>query len=537
MLSTFSSVTNVGAFVLVLIWLLSKVLKTGRREQHLPPGPPTLPIVGNLHVLPAESPHVKFTEWARTYGDIYSLKIGPRTMVVVSSMEAAKELMDKRSANTSDRPPSHMVDRITNGMSLFMLPYADTWRVMRKAAQAILTPRAVESHLPIQKAEAIQLMYDFLKDPEGFFGHLGRYSNSIMMSVLFGNRCPRYESRHSKAFFEAQELWNLAQSTTVPPVDLLPFLDYIPNRWAWWKRLAKEVRRRQRELYFGLVNGCEARMKKGEENGSYMEEILIRQKELGLNKEMIGYLGGGLLEGGSDTAALFLKYLVMSLVAFPRVRRKAQAEIDRVIGHERTPTLADFKELPYIQALIKEVHRYRPVVPVVPHATMADEEYRGFVIPKGSILLANTYGIYHNPHYYDDPDSFYPERYLIAEHGNKQGVDASSFRNSIIFGYGRRFCPGMHLAEVSVNLNTMNLIWAFDFDAVEGAPVSLDNYEKKGILPSPLPFKCRIRPRNQNVVNIIEREFKEATETFVKFERDLDPADKQWVDELRKNLI
>ncbi|ESK85932.1 cytochrome p450 [Moniliophthora roreri MCA 2997] len=527
----------------LLAWLLFKALRIGRRERFLPPGPPTVPILGNMHVFPTESPHLKFTEWAHEYGEIYSLKIGSSTIIVISSMEAAKELMDKRSSITSDRPKNHMVDKITNGLSLVCCRYSDTWRVLRKAAHAALTSKAVESHLPIQKAEATQVMHDLVKDPGGFFEHLGRYSNSVMISVLFGKRCPRYESHESRAFYQVEAMWNRALSPAVPPVDILPFLDHIPERWAWWKGLAKEVRRRQRELYFGLLDECEERMKRGEENGSYMEQVLSgRDESVGLDREMIGYLGGSLLEGGSDTTTSFLRNLVLLLTAFPRAQQKAQEEIDRVVGRDRIPTLADIKDLPYVQALIKEIHRFRPVLPlVIPHTTLADEEYLGYLIPQGTIIFVNSHAIYRSSEYFDDPDAFYPERYLVTLYGTKPGADASSFRDNLAFGYGRRVCPGIHLAENSLNLNTMNLIWAFDFEPVKDSagneiPVSLENYEKKGMLPSPLPFKCQIRPRYQNVIGIIEREFKEATDTFVKFERDLAPADKKWVDEIRGRL-
>jgi hypothetical protein len=182
---------------------------------------------------------------------------------------------------------------------------------MRKAAHTILTPKAVVNHLPIQvcpiqtfinprsinglmrcvprkRAETIQVLHDFLTTPDDFFKHIGRYANSVIMSVLFGKRCPRFETPESTAFFESMEIWNRCVSPVVPPVDLLPFLDYIPERWAWWKGLALDTRAKQRRLYFGLLEECEKRMAKGEDNGSYMEEVLIRQGELGLSREMIG---------------------------------------------------------------------------------------------------------------------------------------------------------------------------------------------------------------------------------------------------------
>ena len=75
-----------------------------------------------------------------------------------------------------------------------------------------------------------------------------------------------------------------------PPVDLLPILKYVPERWASWKTLCKDVRKAQRTLYFGLLTECEERVKRGEENGSYIEQVVMRQKEFGMNREHIGYV-------------------------------------------------------------------------------------------------------------------------------------------------------------------------------------------------------------------------------------------------------
>uniref|UniRef100_A0A0W0G8B7 Cytochrome p450 n=1 Tax=Moniliophthora roreri TaxID=221103 RepID=A0A0W0G8B7_MONRR len=179
----FDFVTLVLLFFLT--WLVSKILRVGRRESYLPPGPPTIPILGNLHLFPTASPYIKFAEWGQQYGDIYSLKISSGNAVVVNSMEVAAELLDKRGATTADRPKLHMVDKVTGGLNLALCRYSDTWRVLRKAAHTILTPKAVEKHLPIQVAEATQILHDFLTNPDNFFEHIGRYSNSVV--IIFRN--------------------------------------------------------------------------------------------------------------------------------------------------------------------------------------------------------------------------------------------------------------------------------------------------------------------------------------------------------------
>ncbi|KAL0069963.1 hypothetical protein AAF712_002859 [Marasmius tenuissimus] len=362
------------------------------------------------------------------------------------------------------------------------------------------------------------------------------------MSVLYGKRCPRYETPETTAFFIAQHEWELLlEPGATPPLDLLPFLQKVPERWANWKRDVRQCRKHQRDLYFGLLDETKERMDKGEENGSYMEEVIRRQEEFEMDREMMGYLGGVLIEGGSDTTSSFLQSVVLAMIAFPEAQKKAHAELDRVIGPHRLPTLDDLPELPYIRAIIQETQRFRPVAPLaIPHATTAPEEYKAYFIPEGSTIFVNIWGIFHDPELYDDPDTFNPDRYLLTENGTKPGVDGSDLRSNLGFGCGRRICPGIHLAQNSINLNTMRLLWAFDFaratDPKTGELIDVNvNDYLKGILTAPCPFRASITPRSTEVVGIIEREFHEATDTFSKFEFGLSAEDKSYLGRYRSD--
>ncbi|KAJ7257797.1 cytochrome P450 [Mycena rebaudengoi] len=468
-------------FFCALVWLR----KVGAREAGLPPGPATLPFLGNLHIFPTGFAHYKFTEWARKYGGIYSLKLGSGTVVVLTDTAAIKELMDIRGATTADRPPMHVADVVTGGLHLALGRYTENWRTLRRAAHAILTPQASARHLPIQQAEATQLLHDILRQPQAYRAHTRRYSSSVIMSVLYGKRSPRYETPQTTAFFKAQHEWDLLlEPGTTPPIDFIPILKLVPARFAKWKRDCAKVRKLQRDLYFGLLDETKKRLSAGEENGSYMEEILTRQEEFGMDREMTGYLGGILIEGGSDTTSLYIQSLILALIAYPEAQKKAQEEVDRVVGEHRMPTLDDLERMPYIRAIILEVHRFRPVAPLlIPHATLAREEYKGYVIPKGATIFVNALGIFHDPELYDDPENFIPDRYLLTKNGTKPGVDGSNLRPNLAFGVGRRTCPGIHLAQNSININTMNLVWAFNFETdtdSAGNPVKVDvfDYEK-----------------------------------------------------------
>ncbi|KAJ7609443.1 cytochrome P450 [Roridomyces roridus] len=491
--------------------------KVGSRESDLPPGPPTLPIIGNLHLFPTKSPHFKFTEWARIYGGIYSLKIGPGTVIVLTDPNAVKELLEKKSGSTSDRPAIYIVELVTRGLHVALARYGDTWRTLRKTAHSILTAQAAERHLPIQQAEAAQLLYDILCTPKGFFTHGRRYSSSIIMSVLYGKRAPRYETPETTLFFRMWHEWTaLLEPGATPPIDLIPLLRFFPPWPTKWKRAATRIRAWQRDLYFRFLGQTEDRLRRGEPNGSYMEEVVRKQKEFGLDRETAAYFAGALIEGGSDTTSAYLNSFILCMVAHPTFRR------------ERRKKLTELK---------LQIHRFRPVAPLLfPHAATKSERYLNYMIPNGSTIFVNSWGIFHDPDLYEDPESFLPERFLLTENGTKPGLETSSLKPTLSFGVGRRACAGIHVAQNSINISVMNLLWAFDFKPpvdLEGNVIEPDLWGQ-GITTDPLPFECQITPRTREKAELIRQEFFDATDVFEKFEFGLSSEDREFVAQSRR---
>ncbi|KAG9095721.1 hypothetical protein FS749_009926 [Ceratobasidium sp. UAMH 11750] len=518
-----------------------KLLRIGRRESYLPDGPPTVPILGNLHVFPPGAAHFQLSEWARKYGGIYSLKLGTKTAIVLTDATAVKDLMDKRSQSTADRPSNHVADLVTSGLYMALAGYTEDWRTLRRVSHEMLTPHACGQHLPIQRAESVQVLHDCLVEPKRFYTHLRRYSASVILSVLYGKRAPRFETQEVTDFFEMQHNWQGVLSPgAVPPIDFFPFLKYIPTPFASWKQRCFTARRLQRKIYFGLQGETEERIAQGYENGCFMEQMLARRAEFGMNREQVVYLAGVLIDGGSDTTSSWMQSLVLGMIAFPDALKKAHEELDRVVGRDRMPTPDDFPRLPYVQAVVKEVHRWRPVAPLaIPHATIDDITYRGFRIPAGSTIFVNNWGMFHDPDVYERAEDFWPDRWILGEFGTKPGVDDTDRRNNIWFGSGRRFCPGVHLANNSLMINTMNLLWAFDFglatDPATGKEVPVDIYNyAKGIVSCPEPYQCTIKPRSAHHAEIIEHEFAAAESAFVEYEHGLREVDQAYVNAQRK---
>ena len=128
---------------------------------------------------------------------------------------------------------------------------------------------------------------------QSFANHINRYANSVIMSVVYGKRCPRYETPETTALFNVlSEYVQLAERGSTPPLDVFPFLKYIPE-WtmlAGWKKRMRDLRQSHRDLILGLLEETIKRMERGEENGCYMEEVILRQKELGLDHEKMAYV-------------------------------------------------------------------------------------------------------------------------------------------------------------------------------------------------------------------------------------------------------
>ncbi|KAK7689440.1 hypothetical protein QCA50_007232 [Cerrena zonata] len=518
-------------YISTLLWavavfpLLWKLFTIGSRAKGLPPGPSTVPLLGNLHQFPTKYTRIQFSAWAKEYGKIFSLKIIHGTTIVITSPRIIQDFMDRRSASTADRPPFTPGEIIMNGLNLALVGAGPTWKRMRKGIQLFLTKEACARHMPIQRAEGIQLMHDILEQPRAITTHIDRQSISIILSTVFGIRTPQFEDSLASRFLELEHtLEELFEPGAIPPVDILPILNYVPERWAPWKRKCRELREQYLQMFSDLRDVCETRIQNNKRNGSYLEDVIDKEEKLGLSKEMVAAIGAACLEAGSTTTSSFLQTFVLCLVHHPHVQQKAQVEIDNLIGTERLPTIEDFEHLPYVQAIVKETHRYFPPIPLgIPHRSTVDEMVDGFLVPKGSTIFMNYYGIYRDPDLFDDPERFNPTRYLSSMYGTKPGVDDTGFRSDLHFGSGRRICPGIHLATNSIKMNVVNLLWAFHFESTESVkrdpayPVQYDDFPP-GIATGPKSFSCILKPRSERHASLIRSGYRNAQPVFEMFD-------------------
>lgn len=339
------------------------------------------------------------------------------------------------------------------------------WKHGRKAIHTFLTEDSLERHLQTQQAEYSHFMLDILEDPKNLFKHICRTTASVMITLLYGSRITKYEGSRAQTFFHGVKLINeVTDPGAHPPVDIFWPLQYVPKRWAYWKRLADTTRGIRDGLYGSLYEQCERAIEDNKQTGCYLEELMLNKDKLGMTREEIIGMGAVMMDAGAETTASFLQSFVLALINNPHVQEKGQKEIDSLVGPDRWPTLDDYERVPYIRAIADEVHRFRTILPVaIPHVSTKEVQYGRYRIPKDSIIFMNTYGIFHDPEMYDDPETFEPERYVRMPFGTKEGVDTRGYRNNLAFGAGRRVCPGESMARRTIALNTMNLLWAFNF--------------------------------------------------------------------------
>lgn len=191
------------AFVAILVYQL---LQVGKRLKGLPPGPTTLPIVGNLHQLPEEDVHLKFKESADQYGEMYSVMLGNQRMVVLNSPRVVKDLIDARSNNYSSRSDLYVSQTlISGGYRLVLMQYDDGWRLARKMIHSLLNIETAVQYIPYQELELRQMLADMVRKPNAYQDHVRRYSTSLITSIAFGWRSLAFNDPDVKAIYDGFE--------------------------------------------------------------------------------------------------------------------------------------------------------------------------------------------------------------------------------------------------------------------------------------------------------------------------------------------
>lgn len=269
-------------------------------------------------------------------------------------------LFDKRGAIYSSRPDSYLGQELIckDETHLLLMGYTPAWRHLRKVFMSVLNITTVQSLRPLQQAEASQAMKQLCETPEDFDQHIRRYATSVILSSVFGRRGADFNNPGVKQIYHVQDQFSeILEPGNTPPADMFPILKYVPAFLAKWKQRAAKVREGQQELYLGLLEGTKARVSRGNYINCFMDRLLSKEEreKHQLDDEHLAYVGGVMMEAGSDSTSSTLLSFVLAMVTHPDILKKARAEVDAVCGETRSPTFEDIPNLPYIRACVYEV--------------------------------------------------------------------------------------------------------------------------------------------------------------------------------------
>ncbi|KAG2008249.1 cytochrome P450 [Coprinopsis cinerea AmutBmut pab1-1] len=488
--------------------------KLNPRGLPYPPGPKGLPVIGNLTQLPQHKPWLVYKEWGRTYGDLMYLEAMGQPMIIINSLSRALDLLDKRAVNYSDRPHVPTMDLMKLDWVFAFMQYGADWRNHRRAFHQYLNHNMVHNYHPIQEQETQEFLRALIARPKDFLAHTRHLFGSIIIRISYGFE----DEEYNKVLVEEAEALASGFSESIIPgrylVNAFPFLRHVPA-WlpgAGFQRTMQYLRKISEKTLSEPFDNVKEALKTGNRQvgpslavgliESLPDETHANRTSLEVvarNTSALSYIAG------ADTTVSSAQALILALAMHPEVQRKAQKEIDSVVGTDRLPNMSDKPNMPYVQAIVKEAGRWHTVLPLgFIHVSAKEDEYDGYFIPKGSFIFVNTWAIMHDPDVFKNPLQFNPERYL------KNGqIDTSVLDpEAATFGFGRRICPGRWLSNDSLFLMAASLLATFNIAAPKdrtGKPIPLSLDTSSHLITAPLPYDCEFQLRSPKYAALLQK--------------------------------
>ncbi|KAG9122315.1 hypothetical protein FRC07_001373, partial [Ceratobasidium sp. 392] len=343
--------------------------------------------------------------------------------------------------------------------SVVLSQYGDRLKRYRRLLQSVLAGRAALRFRPLQTQEARRFASRMAHTPENLVQHIRHNAAAVIMKIGYGYDVSSTSDRYISI---AERALSLFAAATVPGahlVDLMPFLRHLPG--VGNNRVAKEGRAALMEMVerpFGDVKALvESDSTGSQDHDSFVATSLQSHAD---DDDHIQWAAASLYAGGADTTVSAVETFFFAMALYPEIQQRAQEEINHVCGVDsngklrRLPGLEDQASLPYTWAIYQECLRWGVVTPCQYHVARDEDEYffeNGSItsgpstqvrIPRGTLIVVNAWSILHNPRTYPNPFQFDPTRYLQSP-----GAKTQPDPRDIAFGWGRRRCPGVAIAD------------------------------------------------------------------------------------------
>ncbi|XP_069047960.1 cytochrome P450 2F5-like isoform X2 [Lepisosteus oculatus] len=482
------------AAVLAVIGFLTRSRRNPRRR--LPPGPTPLPLLGNILQMDKDAPFESFVRLSERYGPVLTVYLGGQRTVVLVGYEAVRDALLQQSDDFTGRAPFPFLQRLTRGYGL-AISNGRRWEQLRGFTVNTLRDLGMgRRRLEEQILEESQHLRTALEDTQGSpcdpTFTLSRAVSNVVSRLLFGQRFDYADQRFLRMVQLLHKILRSISGSWGQLYNLFPWLlERLPGPHEEIFSGAEEVRR-----------FVEERVREHQETLSahgprdFIDCFLLRMQQEQDNPSSEFHRDNlvstvlNLLLAGTETTSTTLRYALLLLIKYPHVQERAQREIDEVVGRERPPAMEDRRSLPFTDAVVHEVQRLLDVVPMsMPQIATRDISFRGYTIPKGTVVIPLLHSVLRDSAYWPSPRAFDPGHFLDQNGGFKRNP---AF---LPFSAGKRSCVGEPLARMELFLFLASLLQRFSFSAPLG-PDSVDiRPNLSAIANLPRPYQLIARPR------------------------------------------
>ncbi|KAK9073472.1 hypothetical protein SSX86_007796 [Deinandra increscens subsp. villosa] len=451
-------------------------------KKNLPPSPWKLPVIGNLHQL-GSNPHRSLQTLSQKYGPIMLLHFGSVPTLVVSSAEAAQEILKTHDPSFRSRPNLTIPNILLYGSKdIVFSPYGEYWRQMKSIVVIhLLSNTQVKSLQKLREKEMARMIEvlaetcDSCVDISALFNSLTE--NIIYMAAL-GKPSDGELKKLAKQFLDMLTLFSVGS--------YIPWLSWVDQVTGLVGR-AKTVAKQFDEFLEGVIEEhLTTKASKGtktNEREDFIDILLNVQKDettgFTFQRDAVKAVILDVFLGGMDTSSKSLEWVMSELLRHPRVMEKLQQEVAEIAQGRSMIVEEDLEKMHYLKAVIKESLRLHIPVPLlIPRVALEDVKLMGYDISKGTQVIVNAWAIGRDPMLWEEPEEFRLERFLK----NKFSYKGLHFE-WLPFGAGRRACPGMHFGVAIIELAVANILYKYDLGIPNaGKHEELDMSEQCGVM-------------------------------------------------------
>ncbi|KAJ7312031.1 hypothetical protein JRQ81_006362 [Phrynocephalus forsythii] len=505
---------------LLVILLIVYYFWKYRRPKEFPPGPPTLPFLGNIYKLGSQDPLKLFQKLRKQYGPVSSLYIGGTPMVLIQDLSIAKEVLVMKGTEFAGRPDNPLLDLISKKKGIALAPYGQAWKEQRRFTLMVLRnfglgKKSMEERILTEVMHLIQAFKENMSTPFDPFHFMDCAMTNIISSIVFGKRYEYDDDALRNVLSYVHQNLKLLSGPWALVYNEFPMLRSLPLPH---QNILKNI---QKIFAFCTkeMDDHKATFVPGEHRDlidAYLDELqksLMRaffpflacgscwtsgqggdkpeQKGSSFDNENLFTIATDMFTGGSETTVRTLQWGLLYMMANPEIQERCQQEIDAVLGNNACLKYEDRERLPYINAVIHEILRFSSVLPFgVGHAPIKDTLLSGYSVPKGTNVLINVHSIHHDGTHWKSPNKFDPSNFL-----NEKGefVKPEAF---LAFSAGPRVCLGENLARMQLFLFFTSILRNFQVSwPDESSEPDCTPQFASFLVPS--PFKVFLKPRQE----------------------------------------